>query len=99
MDGSWPPRSLILYSNRKWLFSACYSGRSLFLALSILAILWLRMALHKLPPITLSATTWLALGPIATGSPGMFYLASRVCCSRVMLSSESIIQCYQELLG
>nr|WP_277753420.1 hypothetical protein [Rosenbergiella collisarenosi] len=84
-----------MYSNRKWLFSACYSGRSLFLALSILAILWLRMALHKLPPITLSATTWLALGPIATGSLGMFLLSQQ----SVLLKGHAVLGEYYTVLS
>lgn len=43
-------------------------------ALSILAILLLRMALHKLPHESMAASSWLALGPIGTGSLGMLVI-------------------------
>ncbi|RYY11235.1 MAG: C4-dicarboxylate ABC transporter [Alphaproteobacteria bacterium] len=45
-------------------------------ALSILAILILRMALHKLPHEGMAASSWLALGPIGTGALGMLVLGS-----------------------
>ncbi len=38
------------------------------LAMSILVILVLRMAIHKLPPTNMAASSWLALGPIGTGA-------------------------------
>ena len=44
------------------------------LALSIIAILVLRMILHKLPEANMASTTWLALGPIATGALGLLSL-------------------------
>jgi tellurite resistance protein TehA-like permease len=44
------------------------------LAMSILVILVLRMAVHKLPPIGMAASSWLALGPIATGALGLLVL-------------------------
>ena len=43
-------------------------------AFSILAILILRMALHKLPHESMAASSWLALGPIGTGALGMLVL-------------------------
>jgi len=43
-------------------------------AFSILAILLLRMALHKLPHASMAASSWLALGPIGTGALGMLLL-------------------------
>lgn len=45
------------------------------LALGILVILFLRMALHKLPPASMAATSFLALGPIGTGALGLMLLA------------------------
>lgn len=39
--------------------------------MAILTILLLRMALHRLPAAGLEATSWLALGPVATGSLGV----------------------------
>ena len=45
-------------------------------AFSILAILVLRMALHKLPHESMAASSWLALGPIGTGALGMLVLGA-----------------------
>jgi C4-dicarboxylate transporter/malic acid transport protein len=44
------------------------------LALSILVILVLRMAIHKLPHANMAASCWLALGPIGTGALGLLVL-------------------------
>ena len=49
---------------------------SLPVAFSILTILLLRMALHKLPPASMAASSWLALGPIGTGALGMLLLGA-----------------------
>ena len=49
---------------------------SLPVAFSILTILLLRMALHKLPHESMAASSWLALGPIGTGALGMLLLGS-----------------------
>lgn len=46
------------------------------IAFSILVILLLRMALHKLPGSNLAASTWLSLGPIGTASLGMLVLGN-----------------------
>ncbi|MDF0491341.1 TDT family transporter [Sphingomonas sp. H39-1-10] len=45
-------------------------------ALSILAVLILRMALHRLPNESMAASAWLALGPIGTGALGMLLLGA-----------------------
>ncbi|RYF05552.1 MAG: C4-dicarboxylate ABC transporter [Oxalobacteraceae bacterium] len=45
-------------------------------ALSILAILLLRMALHKLPHESMAASSWLAMGPVGTGALGMLVLGA-----------------------
>lgn len=45
-------------------------------ALSILVILVLRMALHKLPHESMAASSWLSLGPISTGALGMLVMGS-----------------------
>ncbi|RRW61393.1 C4-dicarboxylate ABC transporter [Pseudomonas fluorescens] len=47
---------------------------SLPVAFSILTILLLRMALHKLPHENMAASSWLAMGPIGTGALGMLLL-------------------------
>ena len=44
------------------------------LAMSILVILVLRMAVHKLPHASMAASSWLALGPIGTGALGLMVL-------------------------
>src|SRR5262249_32702901 len=41
------------------------------IALGVLVILFLRMALHKLPDTNMAASCWLALGPIGTGALGL----------------------------
>ena len=38
------------------------------IALSVLVVLFLRMALHKLPESTMAASSWLSIGPIGTGA-------------------------------
>ncbi|QJD68846.1 TDT family transporter [Xanthomonas campestris pv. badrii] len=40
-------------------------------AMSILAILLLRMALHPLPPASMAASIWLSLGPLGTAALGL----------------------------
>jgi len=45
-------------------------------ALSVLVILLLRMALHKLPHENMAASSWLSLGPIGTGALGLLVMGS-----------------------
>lgn len=45
-------------------------------AFGILTILFLRMALHRLPPDSMAASSWLSLGPIGTGALGMLVLGA-----------------------
>lgn len=45
-------------------------------ALGIITILILRMALHKLPPESMAASSWLPLGPLGTGALGMLLLGA-----------------------
>ena len=45
------------------------------LAMSVLVILFLRMAVHKLPHISMAASSWLALGPIGTGALGLLIIS------------------------
>ncbi|MHB1098985.1 MAG: TDT family transporter [Burkholderiales bacterium] len=45
-------------------------------ALCIIAILILRMALHRLPPDSMAASSWLPLGPLGTGALGMLVLGA-----------------------
>jgi C4-dicarboxylate transporter/malic acid transport protein len=44
------------------------------LAFSILTIVFLRLALHKLPHRDMAASSWLTLGPIGTGALGLLQL-------------------------
>ena len=41
------------------------------IALSVLVVLFLRMALHKLPETNMAASSWLSIGPIGTGALGL----------------------------
>lgn len=43
-------------------------------AFSILVILLIRMAVHKLPHESMAASSWLSLGPIGTGALGMLVI-------------------------
>jgi C4-dicarboxylate transporter/malic acid transport protein len=45
-------------------------------AFSMLTILLLRMALHKLPHESMASSSWLALGPIGTGALGLLLLGA-----------------------
>ncbi|WP_298289257.1 TDT family transporter [Thiomonas sp.] len=51
-------------------------GMSVPIALGILAVLYLRLALHKLPPKELGVSTWLSLGPIGTGAFALLTLGA-----------------------
>ncbi|MDD2705635.1 MAG: TDT family transporter [Acidocella sp.] len=44
------------------------------LALGVLVILFLRLALHKLPRRDMAVSSWLALGPLGTGALGLLVL-------------------------
>lgn len=46
------------------------------IAFGILTILFLRMALHRLPPNSMAASSWLSIGPIGTGALGMLLLGA-----------------------
>lgn len=45
-------------------------------AFGIITILILRMTLHKLPPDSMAASSWLPLGPLGTGALGMLVLGA-----------------------
>jgi len=46
-------------------------GLSLSLAVGLITLVLLRLALHKLPDTDFAATSWLPLGPLATGCLGL----------------------------
>lgn len=56
----------------------CYAlwAYSVPLAMGILTLLFLRLALHRLPERDLGASGWLALGPIGTGALGLVVLGN-----------------------
>jgi C4-dicarboxylate transporter/malic acid transport protein len=64
-----PPMQLVVIATSFVLW-----GISVPLALSILAILVLRMALHNLPPREMAASSWLSLGPLGTAALGLLVL-------------------------
>ncbi|WP_425917199.1 TDT family transporter [Pseudomonas sp. GWSMS-1] len=49
-------------------------GLSLSLAFALIALVLLRLALHKLPDMDFAASSWLPLGPLATGCLGLIGL-------------------------
>lgn len=51
-------------------------GMSVPIALGILTVLYLRLALHKLPARELGVSTWLSLGPIGTGAFALLTLGA-----------------------
>ena len=59
--------TMIITSYVLWAFS-------MPLAFSVLVILLLRLVLHKLPQRAMAVTSWLTLGPLATGSLGILSL-------------------------
>ena len=61
-----------------WTLIACYIlwAYSVPIAFGILTILFLRMALHRLPPNSMAASCWLSIGPIGTGALGILVLGS-----------------------
>lgn len=43
-------------------------------AIMVITILFMRLALHKLPPDSMAASSWLPLGPLGTGALGLLVL-------------------------
>ncbi len=76
--------SIIIISYILWAFS-------IPLALGILVILFLRLVSHKLPNKALAVTSWLALGPLGTGTLGVLLLghATKATYTSVYLSTIS----------
>jgi C4-dicarboxylate transporter/malic acid transport protein len=64
-------QALLIAGTLLWAFSVP-------LALAILAILFLRLALHKIPQKELGVSGWLTLGPLATGSLALVLLGENV---------------------
>jgi C4-dicarboxylate transporter/malic acid transport protein len=52
-------------------------GTSVLPAFGILVILFLRMALHKLPKRDMAVSSWLSIGPIGTGALGLLLLGEQ----------------------
>ncbi|MDH4582298.1 C4-dicarboxylate ABC transporter [Pseudomonas sp. BN415] len=53
-------------------------GVSLSLAFSLITLVMLRLALHKLPGSEFAATSWLPVGPLATGCLGLLSMGKAV---------------------
>lgn len=87
-----------------WMLIACYMlwAYSVPLAFGILTILFLRMALHRLPPSSMAASSWLSIGPIGTGALGMLLLgadAPAVFGSQGMLGIGTIAEGFGLIVG
>lgn len=54
-----------------WTVSLVMWACSVPIAMSVLVLLFLRMALHKLPEASMAASSWLSIGPIGTGALGL----------------------------
>jgi C4-dicarboxylate transporter/malic acid transport protein len=61
-------------------------GTSVFPAMGVLVILFLRMVLHRLPGRDMAVSSWLSLGPIGTGALGLLLLGGQA--SHILGSSE-----------
>ncbi|KDB01735.1 C4-dicarboxylate ABC transporter [Defluviimonas sp. 20V17] len=62
--------AVLLLSYALWAYSVP-------LAMSVLALLFLRLALHQLPEAEMGVSGWLALGPIGTGALGLVLLGQQ----------------------
>lgn len=77
-------------------------GMSLALAFGFIALVLLRLAIHKLPDNAFAATSWLPLGPIATGCLGLLALgeaAPMVFADTAMAEAAHITQQLSLILG
>lgn len=52
-------------------------GSALLPALGVLVILFLRMALHRIPGRDMAVSSWLSIGPIGTGALGLLQLGAQ----------------------
>jgi C4-dicarboxylate transporter/malic acid transport protein len=73
-------------STRIIVLSYALWGASVFPALGVLVILFLRMALHRIPGSEMAATSWLSLGPIGTGALALLLLGEQA--QRVFAGSQ-----------
>jgi C4-dicarboxylate transporter/malic acid transport protein len=79
MEAGVPATRILLVSYALW-------GTSVLPAVGILAILFLRMALHKLPGREMAVSSWLSLGPIGTGALGLLLLGEQA--PRVLIGAQ-----------
>jgi tellurite resistance protein TehA-like permease len=75
-------------ATRILLVSYALWGASVLPATGILAILFLRMALHKLPGREMAVSSWLSLGPIGTGALGLLLLGEQA--PRVLIGAHMV---------
>ncbi len=76
-------------------------GVSLSLAFSLITLVLLRLALHKLPDTDFAATSWLPLGPLGTGCLGLLTLghAAPAAFAGTPLGAAADALCGAALLG
>jgi C4-dicarboxylate transporter/malic acid transport protein len=79
LEAGVPATRILLVSYALW-------GASVLPAIGILAILFLRMALHKLPKRDMAVSSWLSLGPIGTGALGLLLLGEHA--PRVLIGEQ-----------
>jgi C4-dicarboxylate transporter/malic acid transport protein len=63
-------------------------GASVLPAIGILVILFLRMALYKLPKRDVAVSSWLAVGPLGTGALGLLLLGEQA--PRVLIGTQMV---------
>jgi C4-dicarboxylate transporter/malic acid transport protein len=81
LEAGVPATRILLVSYALW-------GVSVLPAIGILVILFLRMALHKLPKRDMAVSSWLSLGPIGTGALGLLLLGEQA--PRVLIGAQMV---------
>jgi C4-dicarboxylate transporter/malic acid transport protein len=79
MEAGGPATQMLFVSYALW-------GASVLPAIGILVILFLRMALHKLPKRDMAVSSWLAVGPLGTGALGLLLLGEQA--PRVLIGTQ-----------
>ena len=72
-------------------------GISVLPAFAILSILMLRLALHQLPAKELAISSWLALGPIATGALALLLLGAQAPQVLAVIGMQSLGEIFQQV--
>ena len=80
-----------------WVCGLLLWGMSLALAFSLITLILLRLAIHKLPDVSFAATSWLPLGPLATGALGLLCLTHEAHLALAGTPLENLAQSIQGL--